>query len=549
MNTELLVERCKQGDNEAMGMLYNTYGPKLTATCRRIVHEKQAAEDIVHDAFIIIFTSLHSLKDNRRVAGWMNKIVTNLAYEYVKTRKSHAASLDDIQDSMPVEPEEEALGTLSLDQLNDMVNRLPNGYRRVFRLYVLEGLSHKEISRLLDIEPHTSSSMLFFARKRLRKMLADSKKVIILLLVTAIPFGLLLRKKESRQPAVVRRSVGKKQNGLPAMPETREKALATRLPIRQKPAPAAIASPAPGSTVAAETAVTATVDTAKTEADSVKSHRPMPAPSTFEYTNKDYSLPVLPRHGLQNGWQLGIAVNLNGNPGAGSTGLPSYYELAKGDMSSELQPPLESFKDWEHYALYLSQSYIDNNNQPGQSLLAIASHNSGSIRQHREFDLPLSVEVMASHALGSRWSFGTGVGYLKLGSTTTTGEGAYHTRERQTVRNIVIPAKVDYALHRGNRLMVFLSGGIRMEVPVYVRTDVTYVVNGKVAYKESPKRAASVRWSVHAGLGLQYNLSPSVGLFIEPSLYYRFPKDSKVQTVFDNHRLNFTLPVGIIISY
>lgn len=549
MNTELLVERCKQGDNEAMGMLYNTYGPKLTATCRRIVHEKQAAEDIVHDAFIIIFTSLHSLKDNRRVAGWMNKIVTNLAYEYVKTRKSHAASLDDIQDSMPAEQEEPALGTLSLDQLNDMVDRLPNGYRRVFRLYVLEGLSHKEISRLLNIEPHTSSSMLFFARKRLRKMLTDSKKVIILLLVAAIPLGLLLRKKESRQPAVVRRSVGKKQNGLPAMPETREKALTTRLPIRQKPAPAAVASPAPGSIAATDTAAAAAMDTAKTEADSVKPHRPMPSPPTFEYTDKDYSLPVLPRHGQQNDWQLGVAVNLNGTPGAGSQGLPPYYELAKGDMSSELQPPLESFRSWEDYAYYLSNSYIADGDRLGQSLLSIASHNSGSIRQHTEFDLPLSVEVMASRALGGRWSFGTGVGYLKLGSTTTTGEGAYHTRERQTVRNIVIPAKVDYALHRGNRLTVFLSGGIRMEVPVYVRTDVTYVVNGKVAYKESPKRAAPVRWSVQTGLGLQYNLSPSVGLFIAPSLYYRFPKDSKVQTVFDNHRLYFTLPVGIIISY
>jgi len=83
MEIEELVARCKDGDDAAIVTLYRLNIPRLKKICRRIVRNEQAAEDIVHDAFIIIITSLDSLKDSSRITSWMNRITINLSYEYM----------------------------------------------------------------------------------------------------------------------------------------------------------------------------------------------------------------------------------------------------------------------------------------------------------------------------------------------------------------------------------------------------------------------------------------------------------------------------------
>ena len=96
MSVDELVSKCKKGDHEAITLLYNLSVPKLKASALRIVHNKQIVEDIVHDAFIIILTSLGSLKDNRSIAGWMNRIVVNLSYAYMKSEENRMVSLEQL---------------------------------------------------------------------------------------------------------------------------------------------------------------------------------------------------------------------------------------------------------------------------------------------------------------------------------------------------------------------------------------------------------------------------------------------------------------------
>ena len=74
-----LIERCRQGDAEALGELYEAYAHRMRGVCRRYISDKQTVEDVVHDAFVIIFTSFDRLRDPRRAESWMMAIVRNVA--------------------------------------------------------------------------------------------------------------------------------------------------------------------------------------------------------------------------------------------------------------------------------------------------------------------------------------------------------------------------------------------------------------------------------------------------------------------------------------
>lgn len=157
MNTEELIRRCKQGDKQALAWLYETYSAKLFAVCLRITGYKQAAEDMLHDGFIIIYSSIGRLRDVSRLDAWMTRIVVNLALRYMKCQQNNVAVEAVEMADMQTDDDESECG-ISFEEIMELVNRLPEGYREVFRLSVLEGMSHNEIARLLGIGAHSSAS-------------------------------------------------------------------------------------------------------------------------------------------------------------------------------------------------------------------------------------------------------------------------------------------------------------------------------------------------------------------------------------------------------
>lgn len=184
METEELVRRCKDGDRGALALLYQmyqTYSGRLFRLCADIVKDKDAAQDLLHDGFIIIFSSIGSLRSPARLEAWMSRVMTNLAVKYLNDRKNRpvAGAVVDV----PVETEEGQGGCdIPFDELMHMIDMLPEGYRNVFRLSVLEGLSHDEIARMLGIRPRTSSSQLLRARVSLQKMIMAYRARLVLLL-------------------------------------------------------------------------------------------------------------------------------------------------------------------------------------------------------------------------------------------------------------------------------------------------------------------------------------------------------------------------------
>ena len=166
------IDACKKGDKEALGELYTTYAKRLLGVCRHYVKDDNSAHDILHDAFIIIFMSIQDLKDESKLEGWMITIVRNLSLKYLQNTEKEAIPLSclniEIQETACEEQKKIEFGLLL-----SAIESLPEGNREVFKLSVLEGLSHKEIGEQLGINPHSSSSQLFRAKKTLRAMLIN----------------------------------------------------------------------------------------------------------------------------------------------------------------------------------------------------------------------------------------------------------------------------------------------------------------------------------------------------------------------------------------
>lgn len=173
MTKEELVNLCKEGDEQALSLLYKTYAEKMKRICSRYISDEQTVNDLLHDGFIIIFTSIDTLRSSEKLESWMGKMMKNISLKYLEQcRAITNIPLDDIEEfEEPLIPSY-SNNFPSYAKMLKMVDSLPKGYCKIFKLAVLEGLSHKEIGILLNIAPHSSSSQLSRAKELLRKLLS-----------------------------------------------------------------------------------------------------------------------------------------------------------------------------------------------------------------------------------------------------------------------------------------------------------------------------------------------------------------------------------------
>ena len=219
MEITRLIERCRQGDADALGELYKAYAPQMRGVCRRYFHDEQMVEDVLHDAFIIIFTSFDRLRDERRAEAWMMAITRNVASKCKEHLEAlPTVSLDETSEAEQIaaEDEENDVKGVPLSEVIKMIDRLPEGYGKVFRLSVLEGMSHKEIAEMLGIEPHSSSSQLARAKKMLRKMMRQYSAVLFLILASLLFFPLRKGEKVVKEeiPVLVKQQEESEENPL-----------------------------------------------------------------------------------------------------------------------------------------------------------------------------------------------------------------------------------------------------------------------------------------------------------------------------------------------
>lgn len=167
-----LVEKCKKGNRPAQFELYKLYSRAMHNVCIRMVKSEMDAEDLLQNSFVDVFSKLHTFRYQSSVGAWIKRIVVNNCINFLKRRKVYFEELKDFHQETPNESPAENYG-LDVDSVNRALLKLPDGYRVVFSLYLLEGYDHKEIAQILSISEATSKSQYSRAKRKLRELLAS----------------------------------------------------------------------------------------------------------------------------------------------------------------------------------------------------------------------------------------------------------------------------------------------------------------------------------------------------------------------------------------
>ncbi|MBX2828328.1 MAG: sigma-70 family RNA polymerase sigma factor [Flavobacteriaceae bacterium] len=166
MTLQQLIEECKRHDAKAQEALYRQYSGVLFGICLKYSPNRAEAEDSLQDAFITIFNRVEQYQGKGSFEGWMKRITVNTVLQ--KYRKKKVFDISNEEQLQDAEVEVETT-QVPLDFLLKIVQELPDRYRLVFNLYVLDGYSHKEIAKMLGISDGTSKSNLARARMILKK--------------------------------------------------------------------------------------------------------------------------------------------------------------------------------------------------------------------------------------------------------------------------------------------------------------------------------------------------------------------------------------------
>jgi RNA polymerase sigma-70 factor (ECF subfamily) len=174
-----IVEGCSSNDGFYQKKLVELYSSLLLFTAKRYVGQSHKAQDILHDALIAILKGIHTFKgeDAEYFEAWMRRIVINIA---LKDRRK--ANNRREQNGYQYLPEEGAApkiyDKMGVDEILVLLNKIPEGYRTIFQMYVIDQMSHDEIAKALDISPSTSRSQLTRARALLRKICKANDKTL-----------------------------------------------------------------------------------------------------------------------------------------------------------------------------------------------------------------------------------------------------------------------------------------------------------------------------------------------------------------------------------
>lgn len=168
-----IVEDCKKGVRRAQFELYQLYSQAMYNVCLRIVKNEMDAEDLLQNSFVDVFTKLHTFRYQSSVGAWIKRVVVNNCINFLKKKKLYFEEIDErlSNQSDPPEPGQEP--PLSVETIENAISQLPDGYRVVFSLYLMEGYDHQEIAEILNVSVATSKSQYSRARKRLRELLLD----------------------------------------------------------------------------------------------------------------------------------------------------------------------------------------------------------------------------------------------------------------------------------------------------------------------------------------------------------------------------------------
>lgn len=163
-----LIEECRKGSSKAQFRLYDQYSGAMYNLAYRMMNNREDAEDLLQEAFLDCFRNIKSFRFESTFGAWLKSILVNKCINQLRKKKVELV----LQETVPAEIVEEEQETIyNTDKIFKGIEQLPDGYRIIFTLYLLEGYDHTEIAQILGISESTSKSQYSRAKEKLRSIL------------------------------------------------------------------------------------------------------------------------------------------------------------------------------------------------------------------------------------------------------------------------------------------------------------------------------------------------------------------------------------------
>ena len=556
MDMERLIGAALAGDQQAIAKLYNAYSHKVLGICHNIVGNRAVAEELSHDAFVLAFSKLEHLRNPERFDAWLSSIAANVALRYKQRHHVQATvPVDDMPDETWIADEPADMPTMA--EIMAAVNALPNGYGKVFKMSVMQDMSHKEIGEILGIAAHSSSSQLARAKKMLQQSLAKYWAIILLALLTPLALLLLRQPKtideqqpktaETNEPAVTE---GNSQATEPDKQHRKEnRNMAVTVPERYEQPNVSATDTAQHEEIPRQI-----VDTATVPVENTLPH--LKLNGDIHFANVGHGTTIQPKKDGFKRWSADLAYTGQPSPEADRMKphnfiVPNYIAPS---VPGEPDPTMP-IDNWSDYIAYLDEvnNIFGELNEKELIMRKIATSNEplndGQIVRKTHHSLPLTYSLSLRYQANKRIGLESGLQYTRLNSLFQTGEGINRIDEKQRIDYLGVPLKVSYRIWSGKHVGIYTSAGVTLEIPVKSTVTTEYLLNNQPELRDSHHLDVPLQWSTGIGIGIQYNITPTIGIFAEPGVQYYIPDGSGFETYRTQHPFTITIPAGLRFTW
>lgn len=511
-NVESIVRRCQDGDKESFGILYRTFLDPMREVVAYYVHDSDAAWDILHDGFIIAFVSIDSLREPSKIDTWLTTIMKNLSLKYLnEVRENIKVSLEEVHTIEDTDNSDLQMRELTWKEIDNIINQLPAGYGKVFRLVVLEGLSHKEIGALLGISSHSSSSQLARAKKKMRGLIrkhGDDFGVLSIVAIILLLWNGYFRQTEETlsTPIVDENNEKESQNFIAVSASSTPKNAGGNLkPIMGVKEDSPI-------TLTSYMDVADPADTIMEEGveEEVEISDTIRRPSIFVERNEWVARNDVPHiaHSMTPGWSLSFA----------------YYGNLGHNATNKSLLPISAWSD-----------EVDVN---------------VNRTEKTHYNIPLVVGVSFNKSILQRWGVEMTLRYTFLKSDSQLTGKFRQIETVQRIHYMGAALKFNYQAFSYNGFSLYGQWGGGLDIPIHGSKSV-WEKKESLDYPTTSEfnLHPPVQWSMEGGLGIQYRFTSSFSIYAEPSLRYYFNPGSDIKTIRQEKQLEFTIPIGLRLTW
>lgn len=173
-----IIEKCRQNDRKSQLRLYNQYCDGMLIVAKRFIKDTMEAEDVVQESFIKAFSKLEQYKAEVTFGAWLKRIVINKSIDLLKSKKQRLVDLQDVQLKIVDEDYNDdwsADDSLTIEDVKQAIEELPEKYKYVVMLYLIEGYDHQEIAEILNVSEVASRTQLSRGKRKLKELLNKEK--------------------------------------------------------------------------------------------------------------------------------------------------------------------------------------------------------------------------------------------------------------------------------------------------------------------------------------------------------------------------------------